>query len=1124
LSLLPINRRGVRIAVMPFEGGTTVVDFFKQSQSVGSDPEQEAAESVSDMESTVSSERRSLDDGPRSEFEGRLQQLQRQIMETLPVSISSPSEMVPRMEGRRRLLVPKAGGKPTVVVLARIAGIADTPRADASDDRPARTPAASVLAGVHEAGARVLDFLCGDQGDVRRFAGVKVEGSDRKEALAKADAAFQSLVTCLKACYPEIRIEPLRSDESYEELLRPLTACRAAGSLLGNPATSEGGREDESAADRLIRSLGAARYCFCVESEPIRRQIVLGAFHWLGREIAATHERVRKTTNKALKSGLHASHEELDRFAQHYEDMLEVACEKIDAGLREGMWKVSATLLTESPEECERAGALLRSVFGSPDSKPEPVRFRIYPNSDKSTHPCATTIARFQSPKAPVPGQGQATSLDPLGLGADPLTTPLCSTDLARLVDLPRKEAPGYRVTQPRDFALDVPPCGPRTLEVGTVLSPAGPTKGRFAIELDDLTRHALIVGVTGSGKTNTAMVLLRQLWNDDIKRKIPFLVIEPAKAHYRSLLDRFPGMQIFAPGLGHVAPFRINPFEFPVGYDPQAHIAHLYTVFNAAFILYAPMPYVLERALYEVYEDRGWDLSAGNHPETRTQGRKLKHSWHWLTFPTLTDLYYKIGEVVDRLGYDKRIRMDVTAGLQARVDSLRAGQKGQTFDCRRSVPFADVLAKPTVMELSHLGSDEERAFLMGLLLMRLYETLAIERESKTLKHVTLIEEAHRLLTKTSTDVSAESANTKGQSVEAFCNILAEIRAYGEGLVVAEQIPSKLASDVLKNTNLKILHRIVAADDRELMGATMNLSESQTMAVTALERGQAAAFAEGWETAAQVKVPPFPSGKEVSEKRVGQNSDEFYDAHPGVLGQLPGCIHCRSVCQYGAWARRSATGPAAAAAVWSYATACFNGPREAGADWDVLIDRLSSAASGGLAPSSRREDQGWCLFAVASESAFWFLRSRGILLEDLDVLLGYFSHVADADRKGKLNSQQAKRSVLTPYRSRMRVLLERPGGPLGACTQCDVPCTLEPLGRIVAGRRDTIDKLQSAYKAEDYRKEVATACRDIARRALPAQNKTTTEDLAVCIYAHVAERVGARDPAESLANIFRKSS
>jgi DNA helicase HerA-like ATPase len=109
----------------------------------------------------------------------------------------------------------------------------------------------------------------------------------------------------------------------------------------------------------------------------------------------------------------------------------------------------------------------------------------------------------------------------------------------------------------------------------------------------------------------------------------------------------------------------------------------------------------------------------------------------------------------------------------------------------------------------------------------------------------TVFEEAHRLLKNVNTEVGTEDANTKGQAVETFTNMLAEIRAYGQGALIAEQIPTKLTPDAIKNTNLKIMHRIVAEDDRDVMGGAMNITEAQKRQVTALRSGQAVVYAEG---------------------------------------------------------------------------------------------------------------------------------------------------------------------------------------------------------------------------------------------------------------------------------------
>jgi hypothetical protein len=987
------------------------------------------------------------------------------------------------------------------VILARVTGMAKLSPARLQNSKPPSPLSARILAGLQEHRTSFLYLLFGAGSEVALYVGVKSRG---EKAASEARTAFNSLKTCLKAVYPDIRRKPLESAEEYTHVLDRLKKLPIASSLVGNPSYDSSARPDESAADRLIRALAKGEYCFFVEAEPVPRPSVLDSLRGLTATIAEVHRYVKQTSSAATTSVSQQSHEQVDRVAQYCERLLEVGHEKLEAGLGEGMWRSSATLLTRDEEQREWAGALLRSVFAGRESQPQPIEVHFHQSSQLA----AAAVATLRSPVV------QATQPGILDLGTNPLQTALCSSDLGLLVELPRKEAAGFRVTIPRDFALDVDEKRGRQVQIGKVLGPYGPTSRTFNIQLDDLTRHVMVAGVTGSGKTNTNLHILNQLWGT---YRIPFLVIEPAKAQYRNLLgaERFTELQVFAPGYRQVAPLRLNPFEFPPGVDPQAHIAHLYTVFNAAFILYAPMPYVLERALYEVYEDRGWDLGAGKHPEENPETGDV----HFLAFPTLSDLYQKIGEVVDRLGYDQRIRMDVTAGLQARVDSLRVGQKGQTFDCRRSVPFDAILSKPTILELAHLGSDDERAFFMGLLLMRLYETLTLAGESPGLKHVTLIEEAHRLLTKTATDVDAETANTKGQAVGTFCNILAEIRAYGEGVIVADQIPSKLASDVLKNTNLKIMHRIVASDDRELMGGTMNLLGQQKMAVTALPRGQAAVFAEGSETPSLVAVPLFPSVAAASDADVHAVNEAFYGACPEVRHPMPGCAHCGSVCRYAAWAKRLAMQPEALAAVWGYAISSLDGSLRTDA-WETLKRRLLPDTTAPTLKGETRRDLMWCVLTTASDRAFWKLCERGITLVDLESLATCFSTLADADRS---MDAAARDSAATECRSRIAALLKRPFGPLRGCGQCVRPCVYEPLGRFLATRPGAIGEVRTAFEAADLPQSVSGYCRNAAAQVLFTAGERLVEELAICFFAHVAEHVGSRDPVANIRQVFKKS-
>jgi hypothetical protein len=123
------------------------------------------------------------------------------------------------------------------------------------------------------------------------------------------------------------------------------------------------------------------------------------------------------------------------------------------------------------------------------------------------------------------------------------------------------------------------------------------------------------------------------------------------------------------------------------------------------------------------------------------------------------------------------------------------------------------------------------------------------------LRHLTVIEEAHRLLRRQEGSGGAGSGGAAGHAVEMFAGLLAEIRAYGEGLIIAEQIPDRLIQDVIKNTAVKITHRLPAADDRDAVGATMNMTRAQNRFLVTLKPGEAAVFADGMDYPLLTRMP-----------------------------------------------------------------------------------------------------------------------------------------------------------------------------------------------------------------------------------------------------------------------------
>jgi len=253
-------------------------------------------------------------------------------------------------------------------------------------------------------------------------------------------------------------------------------------------------------------------------------------------------------------------------------------------------------------------------------------------------------------------------------------------------------------------------------------------------------------------------------------------------------------------------------------------------------------------------------------------------------------------------MGYHQEVQSNVKAALQARVYSLMIGGKGAMLNTPKSVPIEELLSRPVVMELEDLGDDETKSFVIGILLVQLYEyrKSQMTKGSKQLSHILMVEEAHRLLKNVSE--SGEGGNTRAKSVEFFCNLLAEIRTFGQGILIADQIPTKLAPDTIKNTNLKIVHRTVALEDRETIGRAMNMSPEQIEYLSSLRRGYAAVYAEGDNRPKCVKLPLVKSYYEKNRSEViTEVKKKVYDIASGydeIICHHAGCSYCEHRCKY----------------------------------------------------------------------------------------------------------------------------------------------------------------------------------------------------------------------------------
>lgn len=368
---------------------------------------------------------------------------------------------------------------------------------------------------------------------------------------------------------------------------------------------------------------------------------------------------------------------------------------------------------------------------------------------------------------------------------------------------------------------------------------------------VDLFKKHAFVAGVPGAGKTNTMLHLTSTLWK---KYNVPFLVFEPAKQEYR-VLATTEGMEellIFSPSSGTKFPLHINPFEFPMNMSLAEHIRNVVSVFEGAFPLEPPMPFLLDFSIEAIYRDKGWT------PEMLNCGK--------LEYPTMSELYERLEKELETTDYNDEIKGNLKSALQVRIGSLLRRDMGDVFD----VPFSSLkpeewLKIPAVIELEAMGKGP--ANFMSLMLSTLIrECLKLKTEldsseKKPLRHVIFYEEAHNLIGPESEETSGTDADPKKAATAFVVKMLAEVRALNEGIVIADQLPTVMAPEVIKNTGLKMGHRITASDDRGLLGSTMSANEMQLEMLSSFLPGEALVTYEGLLRPFKMQIKQWENGE-----------------------------------------------------------------------------------------------------------------------------------------------------------------------------------------------------------------------------------------------------------------------
>lgn len=345
------------------------------------------------------------------------------------------------------------------------------------------------------------------------------------------------------------------------------------------------------------------------------------------------------------------------------------------------------------------------------------------------------------------------------------------------------------------------PPDVAAAVRIGRRLS-GGQETTDFGVPLRYINRHTLVVGASGWGKTTTIKTTLTDLWR---RHRIPFLVIEPRKLEYRDLLavDGFEDLRVITIGRDDISPVRINILAPPAGVRCENHAGRVASILRLALPLGHPIPSLLPVAIERAYRKAGWDedtiLEDGLPP------------------PSLRDLAGTFDEVFFAAGY-RGEALNVGTAFQVRLRGLLAGSRGRVLDTVESSDPKEWLQYPAVIEMDQAEADDVGIF-SALFLQHVRAAANRRGRSRTLQHVTVLEEAHAILGQ------SEKAGANGgdgdrlqaDAMTAWCEAIAELRASGEGFILSSNSPSGLVPAALPNTSLRILQHTESAKERNVV-------------------------------------------------------------------------------------------------------------------------------------------------------------------------------------------------------------------------------------------------------------------------------------------------------------------
>lgn len=523
--------------------------------------------------------------------------------------------------------------------------------------------------------------------------------------------------------------------------------------------------------------------------------------------------------------------------AKRYIDMLNRHIDRLQNGIPYGLWSIGTYFVSPSQSTSLKLATIYKGCITGEQSDMTASAVNVWDEQDSKA--LLPYLRETRNPRFIFKG---------INVSAGVVVT---SKELAVHMSLPQGSIPGVVVRERATFGRNLNIKAftengnqKEHLAIGVLTHLGMDSSQKVLLEVEELSKHVFVTGSTGSGKSNTTYLLVKQL----LEKGKKVLIIEPTKGDYRKVFGGRPDVTVYGTRTTDENQLRINPFAFPEEIMIEEHVERLVEIFGVCWPMYAAMPAVLKDSIFAAYKACGWDLATS----TCKYGR---------LFPTINDVVAQLKRIIASSEYSANTKGDYVGSLQTRLNSLTNGVYS-TMLTSDPVPYRNLYDENVIIDLHRIGSSETRSLIMGLLVLSLTEWRSTQSEDtmdKELRYVTVLEEAHCILPRVSKQQSQESSNVVGKSVEMIASSIAEMRSYGQGFIIVDQSPSAVDEAAIRNTNTKIIMNLPDGDDREIAGKSMGLIKDLQIAELAkLATGEAVVFQRGWDDPVMASIHELP--------------------------------------------------------------------------------------------------------------------------------------------------------------------------------------------------------------------------------------------------------------------------